>query len=143
MGFFAKVWNWIRRKGFKENEKRSWEEIGEKEEELQKTEDYKREDTEKKIKEAEKTIREVEEKEIKKGLSIDREVDVEEIGRRFERSGSISNVQEKLTPGVITETEFVPTRELNQLGAVYNDLLRRNTINVTDKDGNEDSELVN
>lgn len=145
MGFFKKLWNFVTGKGFKEEEIKD---------DIQ--EAYK-EDINKKLRDAE-DIKPIEREEIKEDIEIrseprrrivkeDRFVsqaneDLVKAKDRFVKSGKISQLQDRLVEGTISETEFTPTDDLGMLNGIYNNLLQKSTISTVDRKGNLDQALI-
>lgn len=129
MGFINKLWNLVRGKGFKEEEKIE-EKITDIEKELRNAEDI--------IEPKKKVIVKKEEKKIE----IEKPKGIEKIERRYKRKETLTTVQNKLRKGITGETAFTPTNDMGQLRGVYNKLLKKSTISTQDKYGNEDEALI-
>lgn len=143
MGFWKKTWNWLTGKGFKEEEEIDTTQQEQQTKELQEAEETStpQEETqqEEQIQKEEKQRFEPPKPQYKEPQKKE---EVKTATKRFEQSGNIEKIQERLTEGVVSSVQFTPTKDLSSLRGVYNNLLRKSTISVYDKYGNEDQALL-
>lgn len=128
MGFFGKLTNWFRGKGWKETE-----EIQREEEEKRREEERKREISEglEAAKEVEQTkarrektkIRETERTEEERKEERRKATEFEHAVKEYNKKGQLKTYEDKLDKTTINKIEFEPTPELGQYRNTYKQLL--------------------